>query len=137
MEYEFERHLIDEPEQCDQNGLFPPGVLSNMDKTWAQNWYPGVSAKPASLEPFKLVVTHRAPIDHTNRAIANIDPHLKPVAVDRHIDDLMRCFERPDGRNHAGNQWLELGLLSAGCVISQVSENLVLKVERTICRTRA
>jgi len=58
MEYEFESGLIDEPEKYDREGLVPPGTLSQSDKAWALKWYPGATADPASLEPFKSVAVN-------------------------------------------------------------------------------
>jgi len=49
MEYEFKPGLIDEPDQYDQNGLYPPGTLSAADKAWALKWYPGSTSQPAAI----------------------------------------------------------------------------------------
>ena len=49
MEYEFERGLIEEPAKY-QDGLVPPGTLSQSDKAWAQKWYPGDATTPATGE---------------------------------------------------------------------------------------
>ena len=39
MEYEFPAGLINEPAAY-HNGIFPPGTISPLDKTWATTWYP-------------------------------------------------------------------------------------------------
>lgn len=55
MEYEFEPGLIDEPDQYDINGLYPPGTLSTADKQWALKWYPPLAEELPTLQPFQAV----------------------------------------------------------------------------------
>jgi hypothetical protein len=52
MEYQFPAGLITEPAAY-RNGIFPPGSLSPLDKTWAQTWYPaaGTSRQRGRSEP--------------------------------------------------------------------------------------
>ena len=47
MEYEFEPGLIDEPEQYDINGLFPPGTLSSRRQGMGPQVVPGVESDAA------------------------------------------------------------------------------------------
>jgi hypothetical protein len=54
MEYEFGPGLIIEPAQYN-NGIFPPGTLSPLDKEWVQKWYPGDAPAERKLEPFRSV----------------------------------------------------------------------------------
>jgi hypothetical protein len=57
MEYEFEAGLIQAPEPY-QNGLKPPGVLSELDKKWASKVYPALTKQTL----VKLMPHHSAPI---------------------------------------------------------------------------
>ncbi|MEZ6124606.1 MAG: M12 family metallopeptidase [Planctomycetaceae bacterium] len=51
MHYPFEAGLILQPEKY-TNGLTPAGGLSSKDKEWVKKFYPPLSAKIATLEPF-------------------------------------------------------------------------------------
>jgi Astacin (Peptidase family M12A) len=52
MEYQFPAGLIVEPAGY-RNGIFPPGTLSPLDKTWASTWYPaaGRTRAPGRSQP--------------------------------------------------------------------------------------
>ena len=97
MEYEFERGLIDEPEQYDQNGLTPPGTLSNADKAWVAKWYPAGAAQPNIIEAFQSVAVELA-------AGQQVDFVFRPVATRRYTiatrgasDTLLALFEEING----------------------------------------
>jgi len=97
MEYEFEPGLIDEPEQYDQNGLFPPATLSNGDKTWVQKWYPASVTAPAGLQPLQAVAV-------TLDAGQQVDYVFQPTSTRRFTiatkgasDTLLALFEEIDG----------------------------------------
>ena len=47
MEYQFPAGLIVEPAAY-RNGIFPPGTLSPLDKTWASTWYPAAGRTRAA-----------------------------------------------------------------------------------------
>lgn len=51
MEYEFGPGLILEPAEF-QQGIQPPGTISDRDKQWMQSWYPGGPSAPKTLQPF-------------------------------------------------------------------------------------
>lgn len=55
MHYQFEPGLILKPEQYNSDGLWPAPGLSEADKEWALEFYPGLGAKVPTLSPFKLV----------------------------------------------------------------------------------
>jgi hypothetical protein len=97
MEYEFEPGLIDEPDQYDVNGLFPPGTLSSADKEWALKWYPPLQATPTTLQPFQTVAVDLA-------AGQQLDFTIKPTASRKYTietkgasDTLMVLFEDING----------------------------------------
>ena len=98
MEYEFEPHLIDEPEEYDINGLTPPGTLSSADKEWALKWYPKLDAELTTLEPFQAVAADIA-------AGQQIDFAIKPTASRKYTietkgasDTLLVLFENINGK---------------------------------------
>jgi hypothetical protein len=97
MEYEFEPGLIDEPEQYDVNGLYPPGTLSNADKEWTLKWYPDLAATPKTLQPFQPAVVDLA-------AGQQVDFLIKPAASRKYTietkgasDTLLVLFEEVAG----------------------------------------
>jgi hypothetical protein len=98
MEYEFEPGLIDEPQQYDQNGLFPPGTLSSADKTWALQWYPPATTQPATLIPTQAVSVELG-------AGQQVDFVFQPTGTRRYTittkgasDTLLTFFEEIDGQ---------------------------------------
>jgi len=97
MEYEFEPGLIDEPEQYDVKGLYPPGTLSNADKEWTLKWYPALAATPKTLQPFQPAVVDLA-------AGQQVDFLIKPAASRKYTietkgasDTLLVLFEEQAG----------------------------------------
>ena len=97
MEYEFESGLIDEPEQYDINGLFPPGTLSSADKEWARKWYPGFQGALPVLQPFQPATVELA-------AGQQLDFAIKPTASRKYTietkgasDTLLLLFEEVNG----------------------------------------
>jgi hypothetical protein len=98
MEYEFERGLIDEPQQYDTNGLVPPGTLSSADKTWVAKWYPGTTAQPDTLVPSQSTSVQLA-------AGQQVDFVFQPTASRRYTfatkgasDTLLGLFEEINGQ---------------------------------------
>jgi hypothetical protein len=97
MEYEFERGLIDEPEQYDVNGLIPPATLSNADRQWAAKWYPPDAAQPNIIEAFQSIAVQLG-------AGQQVDFVFRPAATRRYTiatkgasDTLLALFEEIDG----------------------------------------
>jgi hypothetical protein len=93
MEYEFDPGLIDEPQQYDLQGLFPPGTLSAADKTWAAKWYPALPAGLPTLQPMQAVIVELG-------AGQQVDYMIKPTASRRYqietkggMDTLLVLFE--------------------------------------------
>ena len=99
MEYEFEPGLIDEPDQYDKNGLYPPATLSKADREWAVKWYPPLKATLPTLQPFQAVAADLA-------AGQQIDYLIKPIASGKYTietkgasDTLLVLFETIDGES--------------------------------------
>jgi hypothetical protein len=93
MEYEFDPGLIDEPQQYDQNGLYPPGTLSNADKKWVRQWYPGAAAKPTTLEPFQSVSVDLAAGEQVDVIIQPTVSRKYTIATKGASDTLLTLFE--------------------------------------------
>ena len=98
MEYEFEPGLIDEPQQYDVNGLTPPGTLSNTDKAWALQWYPGTTPTPASLEPFKSVALDLAAGQQVDFVFQPPGSRKYTIATTGASDTLLGLFEEVGGQ---------------------------------------
>lgn len=97
MEYEFDRGLIDEPDQYDKNGLIPPATLSNADKQWAVKWYPALAPALPLLQPFQSVTAELT-------AGQQIDYTIQPDATRKYTietkgasDTLLTLFENVNG----------------------------------------
>ena len=58
MEYQFPAGLIIEPAAY-HNGIFPPGTLSPLDKTWAKTWYPAAGWSRGPDGPSRSCATAR------------------------------------------------------------------------------
>ncbi len=98
MEYEFEPGLIDEPDQYDVHGLTPPGVLSTADKTWALKWYPGSTATPAGLEPFKSVAVELKAGEQIDLVFKPTESRPYTIATKGASDTLLALFEEVGGK---------------------------------------
>jgi len=98
MEYEFEPGLIDEPEKYDVNGLTPPGTLSDTDKAWALQWYPGTTSQPASLEPFKSVAVDLAAGQQVDYVFQPPGSRKYTIATKGASDTLLALFEEVGGQ---------------------------------------
>ena len=97
MEYEFEPGLIDEPEQYDINGLFPPGTLSSPDKEWALKWYPLLQATLPTLQPFQAMVVDLAAGQQVDFAIKPTQSRKYKIETKGASDTLLVLFEDIDG----------------------------------------
>ncbi len=98
MEYEFEPGLIDEPEKYDVNGLTPPGTLSDTDKAWALQWYPGATPPPASLEPFKSIAVDLAAGQQVDFVFRPPGSRRYTIATKGATDTLLGLFEEVGGQ---------------------------------------
>jgi Astacin (Peptidase family M12A) len=97
MEYEFEPHLIDEPQKYDDEGLVPPGTLSAADKTWAQKWYPGDAPSPTELEAFKSVAVELAAGQQVDLVFRPQQSRKYTIATKGATDTVMALFEEIGG----------------------------------------
>ena len=97
MEYEFEPGLIDEPQQYDINGLFPPGTLSSPDKEWALKWYPPLQATLPTLQPFQAMVVDLAAGQQVDFAIKPTQSRKYKIETKGASDTLLVLFEDIDG----------------------------------------
>ena len=99
MEYEFEPGLIAVPEQYDKDGLTPPGTLSDADKAWVRQWYPGEAAATThELQPFRSIAMNL-------KAGQQVDAQFEPpqsrsytFASQGATDTLLTLFEEIDGQ---------------------------------------
>jgi len=98
MEYEFEPGLIDEPQQYDLNGLYPPGTLSELDKKWAAKWYPGAVAKPASLQPFESAAVELAAGQQVDYLLLPQETRKYTIVTKGASDTVMALFEDIGGK---------------------------------------
>jgi len=97
MEYEFEPGLIDEPDQYDVNGLYPPGTLSAMDKDWAVKWYPVLKPVLPTLAPFQAVVADLAAGQQIDYAIKPTETRRYTIETKGASDTLLVLFEDISG----------------------------------------
>jgi hypothetical protein len=100
MEYEFEPGLIDEPEQYDEHGLIPPGVLSDADKAFVRQWYPGadVAPGPVELEAFKSVSAELAAGQQIDFVFRPTQSRRYTIATKGACDTLLTLFEEVGGK---------------------------------------
>jgi hypothetical protein len=98
MEYEFEPGLIDEPQQYDVNGLFPPGTLSNADKTWVAKWYPAATSQPATLQPFQSTSAELAAGQQIDYLFQPAGTRKYTIATKGASDTLLALFEEVNGQ---------------------------------------
>jgi hypothetical protein len=97
MEYEFEPGLIDEPQQYDTNGLFPPGTLSSADKEWSLKWYPPLKATVPTLQPFQSAAVTLAAGQQVDFAIKPTESRKYRIETKGGSDTLLVLFEDING----------------------------------------
>lgn len=97
MEYEFNPGLIDEPQQYDVNGLFPPGTLSAADKKWAAQWYPPVIAQPSTLQAFQAISVEIGPGQQVDFVFQPTATRRYTFATKGAADTLLALFEEING----------------------------------------
>ena len=98
MEYEFERGLIDEPDQYDREGLTPPGTLSKADKDWALKWYPAQTSGPAKLEAFHSVAVDLVVGQQLDFVFQPAQSRRYTITTKGASDTLLTLFEQIDGK---------------------------------------
>ena len=98
MEYEFERGLIAEPVKY-QNGLVPPGKLSQSDKEWALKWYPGDAVAPATgeLKAFQSISADLQAGEQRDFVFKPTQSRRYTIATHGGSDTLLALFEQVDG----------------------------------------
>ncbi len=97
MEYEFEPGLIDEPDEYDVNGLFPPGTLSNADKEWSLKWYPPLQSALTTLQPFQTVAVDLTAGQQVDFAIKPTESRRYRIETKGASDTLLVLFEDING----------------------------------------
>jgi hypothetical protein len=98
MEYEFDRGLIDEPDQYDTNGLIPPATLSSADKTWAVKWYPGTTPQPNTLIPSQSTSVELAAGQQVDFLFQPTASRPYTFATKGASDTLLALFEEINGQ---------------------------------------
>jgi hypothetical protein len=98
MEYEFEPGLIDEPDQYDINGLYPPGTLSDADKAWALKWYPAMAAAAPipMLQPFQAATAELLPGQQIDFLIDPPESRKYRIETKGASDTVLVLFENVD-----------------------------------------
>jgi hypothetical protein len=97
MEYEFERGMIDEPQQYDQHGLTPPGTLSAADKEWARKWYPPLQPMAAALQLLQPAVVELATGQQADFTIRPTASRKYKIETKGASDALLALFEDVNG----------------------------------------
>jgi hypothetical protein len=97
MEYEFGPGLILEPAQF-QQGIEPPGTISELDKQWMQSWYPAGAAEPSALSPFDSVLLPSAPQGQSDFAIKPPASRKYEIATFGAADTVVVLFEKVEGK---------------------------------------
>jgi len=98
MQYEFDPGLVDEPEQYDLNGLYPPGTLSKADKEWVVKWYPPIKAAPKKLEPFEAAAVKLAAGQQVDFVIEPPESRKYTIETKGASDTLLVLFEEIAGQ---------------------------------------
>lgn len=82
MHYAFEPGLIDEPQEYDVAGLYPPGVLSAKDAAVVRRIYPATTPPPVEVAPLlQPLVAHVVDIDQPGEQIdLRVTPERLPGA---------------------------------------------------------
>jgi Astacin (Peptidase family M12A) len=102
MEYEFPAGLILEP-AAHRNGIFPPGTLSALDKTWATTWYPvGGRARASGRSEPQLRVNEAVTVDlgagkQIDYVIRVDETRKYTIGTFGAADTLLTLFEEVDG----------------------------------------
>jgi Astacin (Peptidase family M12A) len=102
MEYQFPAGLINEPAPY-REGIYPPGTLSPLDKTWATTWYPaGTRARAGGRAEPQLRVSEAVTVDLADKEqidyLVRVDETREyTIATLGAADTLLTVFEDVDG----------------------------------------
>jgi Astacin (Peptidase family M12A) len=95
MEYEFESGLISEPEAY-EDGIHPPGSVSQLDVQWMQGWYPaGQTAR--ALDPFVSAPLNLEPRGQVDFTISPPSSRTYELGTLSSGDTVAILFEKVDG----------------------------------------
>lgn len=97
MEYAFRAGLIAAPAPYDQ-GIEPPGEISQLDADWMRKWYPGERPAPQGLQPFQSVPLSLAPGEQADFAITPSSSRVYEIATFGAADTVAVLFERVEGQ---------------------------------------
>ncbi|MGE5697845.1 MAG: M12 family metallopeptidase [Candidatus Sericytochromatia bacterium] len=102
MEYQFPAGLINEPADY-RNGIFPPGTLSPLDKTWAQTWYPATGSRTRGrseprLRESEAVTVDLAAGEQIDYVIRVDETRKYTIGTFGATDTLLTLFEEVDGQ---------------------------------------
>jgi hypothetical protein len=97
MEYAFPPGLIKEPAEY-RNGIDPPGVLSAVDKEFANQWYPAQRPGPRTLTPFESVPLSLQPSEQADFLVAPASSRRYEIATFGVADTVVVLFEDVNGQ---------------------------------------
>jgi Astacin (Peptidase family M12A) len=97
MEYAFGEGLIAQPAAY-QQGIDPPGTISELDLQWMQSWYPGDQAAPQTLDAFVSVPLTPAPKQQADFVISPPSTRVYEVGTFGSGDTVAVLFENVDGQ---------------------------------------
>ena len=98
MEYGFPPGLVKEPAKFHDNGINPPGTLSETDTEYVLKWYPPVgSAKPAVLKPFVSSPATLRPGEQLNYTLQPAETRDYKIGMFGDSDMVLVLFESVDG----------------------------------------
>jgi hypothetical protein len=102
MEYQFPAGLIIQPAAY-SNGIFPPGTLSPLDKSWASTWYPAAAGgtRAVRAEP-QLRVNHSVTVDiaagqQVDYVLRVDETRTYTIGTFGAADTVLALFEEVDG----------------------------------------
>jgi len=96
MEYAFPSGLIVEPPEYSA-GIPEPDGLSELDRQWARQWFPPLTAAPPRLEPFTSRPLSLSPGQQVDFRIEPPESRTYQIATFGHSDTVLVLFEEVDG----------------------------------------
>jgi len=98
MQYKFPAGLVVTPEKYRQQGINPPGTLSQLDKEYIRKWYPGGGEESDPvLKPFESVPLDLKPTQQFNAEIRPDASREYNVGTFGASDVVLVLFEEVDG----------------------------------------
>ncbi|MGN6257259.1 MAG: M12 family metallopeptidase [Solirubrobacterales bacterium] len=97
MEYEFGPGLIVEPAEF-QQGIEPPGTISELDEQWMKSWYPGGAPEPETLEPFDAAKLPSEPHGQADFGIKPPASRKYEIGTFGAADTVVVLFEKVAGK---------------------------------------